>query len=79
MSGHSQVVECQQADKIESIERELCDLNKAVFRGNGKPSLISQMAVVDAKINALCWLVGGTCMAVIGQIVYAVCRSIFKT
>jgi hypothetical protein len=70
--------ECDQAETITAIQRELGDLNKAVFRGNGKPSLIAQMAVVDSKISALCWLVGGTCMAVVGQIVIGIFKAIGK-
>lgn len=79
IKGHQQeVVECQQTDKIESIERELGDLNKVVFRGNGKPSLVSQMAVVDSKINGLCWVAGVTLAAVIGQVVVMFFRMIGK-
>ncbi len=62
-------VECQQTETIESIRRELGDLNKVVFRGNGKPPLITQVALIDSKISALCWLVAVTCGAVIAQIV----------
>jgi hypothetical protein len=74
----AETVDCQQADKIDGIERELGSLNTAVFRGNGKPSLISQMAVVDAKINGLCWVAGITLGAVIGQMVILFFRMIGK-
>ena len=66
---HGEQVECSQADKIEKIGRDLGELDKIVFRGNGKPSLVSQMAVIDSKISALCWIVAVTCGAVIAQIV----------
>jgi hypothetical protein len=72
-------VDCQQAEKITGIERELGDLNTAVFRGNGKPSLVAQMAVLDAKINALCWVAAVTLAAVLGQVVILFFRMIGKT
>jgi hypothetical protein len=71
-------VDCQQSEKHETIERELGDLNKAVFRGNGKPSLTSRMEVVDAKINALCWVAAATLAAVIGQVVVLFFKMIGK-
>jgi hypothetical protein len=77
-AAHDDPRECDQAEKIESIEREIGDLNKAVFRGNGKPSLISQVAVMDSKINAICWLVTATCGAVIVQLVVLFFRLIGK-
>lgn len=71
-------IDCQQTEKIVGIERELGALNTAVFRGNGKPSLVSQMAVVDAKINALCWVAGVTLAAVLGQVVILFFKMIGK-
>lgn len=66
--------ECRQDTRIAGMERELGDLNKIVIRGNGKPSLVSQVAVLDTKLTLLCWLVGVTCAAVIGQIVSMVLK-----
>ena len=76
---HETTFDCKQADKIEGIEketnkiggieRELGDLNKVVFRGNGKPSLVSRVEVLDSKLCILMWLVSVTCGAVAVQVV----------
>lgn len=70
--------ECDQSDKISGIEREVGRLNTAVFLGNGTPSIVAQLAVIRQAVNALCWLVGGVCMAVIGQIVILLFRAMGK-
>ena len=62
--------ECEQKQTLESHGRELGKLNLAVFEGaGGQPSLKEQMAVMTQKVNALCWLVGATCVAVLTQVV----------
>lgn len=70
--------DCKQEDRLTTCERELGDLNKVVWRGNGTPSLVAQMAVMSQTVKALCWLVGGACMAVLGQIVVLVFRAVAK-
>lgn len=60
---------CTQENRLVSAERDLGRLNKAVFFGNGEPSITSQMAVLRKTVAALCWLVAVTCAAVITQIV----------
>jgi hypothetical protein len=62
-------IECKQADKIETIGREVGDLNKIIFRGNGQPSVMQQLATLRQSVQALCWVAGGTLIAVIGQLV----------
>jgi hypothetical protein len=66
---HEGVHDCKQGDKIDRLEQEMGRLNKAVFLGNGQPSVLSQLAVLRQMVQALAWLVGVTCAAVIGQIV----------
>ena len=67
--------ECRQEKRIDGIEREVGDLNDKVWRGNGKPSIIEQIAVMRQTVSALCWLVAVTCAAVIAQIVAMVFRA----
>lgn len=74
MSPVAHTADCKQADKIETICRELGALNKAVFLGNGRPSVMAQMEVLRDQMQKLCWLVGVTCAAVIGQIVAALAQ-----
>jgi len=62
-------IECKQADKMDAIGRELGELNKIIFRGNGQPSVMQQLATLRQSVQALCWVAGGTLIAVIGQLV----------
>ena len=62
-------VECKQSDKVETLGRELGKLNKIVFEGNGQPSVMQQLATLRQSVQALCWVAGGTLIAVIGQLV----------
>jgi hypothetical protein len=68
-------VECKQADKMETIGRELGKLNKIVFEGNGQPSVMQQLATLRQSVQALCWVAGGTLIAVIGQLVTMLFKS----
>lgn len=70
----SHAIECKQGDNIDTIKRELGALNKAVFLGNGRPSVMAQMEVLRDQMQKLCWLVGVTCAAVLGQIVAALAQ-----
>ena len=74
-SHPSITVECKQADKMESIGRELGKLNKIVFEGNGQPSVMQQLATLRQSVQALCWVAGGTLIAVIGQLVTIVFKA----
>ena len=38
--------------KIENIEREVGTLNKAIFTGNGQPSIISRIASMETTLDA---------------------------
>ena len=78
LAAEPESVDCLQEDRLVAAERDLKQLNKVVFLGNGAPSLVAQMAVMTQTVKALFWLVGGTCMAVIGQIVVLVFRAIGK-
>jgi len=62
-------IECKQEDNIERLNQEMAKLNKTVFYGNGQPSIVAQLAVFARSMQVLSWLVGVTCVAVIGQIV----------
>lgn len=70
----SHAVECKQGDNIDAIKEQLGALNKAVFFGNGRPSVMAQMEVLRDQMAKLCWLVGVTCAAVLGQIVAALAQ-----
>lgn len=74
MSSAAHSMECRQGDKIETICRELGTVNKALFLGNGRPSVMAQMEVLRDQMQKLCWLVGITCAAVLGQIVAALAQ-----
>lgn len=67
--------DCTQKNRIEGIEREVGTLNDKVWRGNGKPALTEQMAVLSQTVRALCWLVAVTCAAVIAQIVTMIFKA----
>ena len=67
--------DCTQENRIEGIEREVGTLNDKVWRGNGKPALTAQMAVLILTVRALCWLVTVTCAAVIAQIVAMIFKA----
>lgn len=71
-------VECQQTEKIESIDRELGRLCKVVLYGNGQPSLVTQMAIATKTITALVWVAAVTLASVIGQMVILWFRMIGK-
>jgi len=73
-----ETVNCLQEDRIGAAERDVKTLNKIVIVGNGAPSLVSQMAVMRQTVFALCWLVGVTCVAVIGQFVVVIFRGMLK-
>jgi hypothetical protein len=66
---HHDEIDCKQGDKIDRMDQDMSKLTKAMFFGNGQPSVLSQLAVMRQSIQALSWLVGVTCAAVIGQIV----------
>jgi hypothetical protein len=68
-------VDCKQADKMDAIGREVGDLNKIIFRGNGQPSVMQQLATLRQSVQALCWVAGGTLIAVIGQLVTMLFKS----
>lgn len=61
--------ECKQEGRLGRMERELGDLNNRVWRGNGQASMMEKLATLEVTVRILCWLVGVTCVAVIGQIV----------
>lgn len=69
MAGQHDGHDCTQEKRLEGIEREIGDLNTRVWRGNGKPALTEQVAVLVQTVRALSWLVAVTCAAVIAQIV----------
>ncbi len=73
-SSAAHVVECQQEGAIADMGRKVDGLDKAVFRGNGQPSLVSQTATNTQAINALTRLAWVTLTAVIGEAVLLVFR-----
>lgn len=55
--------------RLESMNDELKHLNDAVFRGNGKPSLLARMEAVETRLGViarLLWLVVGQLIAIAG-------------
>jgi hypothetical protein len=68
-------IECKQVDKIETIGREMGKINKIVFEGNGQPSVMQQLATLRQSVQALCWVAGGTLIAVIGQLVTMIFKA----
>ncbi len=53
-------------EKVEGQGRELGCLNDAVFRGNGKPSLLARMERIEdriARMERVVWLVGGSVLS----------------
>lgn len=69
--------------RVQTLEREMGEIRKVVLLGNGKPSLVEQVATIGtelrdvkailAKLNSgisrLIWLI---LSSVIGQVLYAV-------
>lgn len=55
--------------RLESMDEELKHLNDAVFRGNGKPSLLARMEAVETRLGViarLLWLVVGQLVTIAG-------------
>ena len=71
-SNVARVTECQQEGAIEGLGRKVNDLDKAVFRGNGHPALVTQTATNTQAINALTRIAWVTLTAVIGEAVLLV-------
>lgn len=58
--------------RLESMDEELKHLNDAVFRGNGKPSLLARMEAVETRLGViarLLWLVVGQLVAIAGGLI----------
>lgn len=72
------LIECQQTDEIASLKEKVVKIDKTLFLGNGKPSMMAQMAVMQQAIYALTWLAGVTLAAVIGQIVFLAFKALAK-
>ena len=70
----ARVTECQQADEVEGLRREMGVVNKTLFRGNGQPALVTQTATNTQAINALTRLAWVTLTAVVGEAVLLVFR-----
>jgi hypothetical protein len=54
------------------MDEELKHLNNAVFRGNGKPSLLARMEAVETRLGViarLLWLVVGQLIAIAGGLI----------
>lgn len=66
--------DCRQEDRLGGIDRELGRLNETVFFG--PTSLITEIGSIRTVIRILCWLVGGSCMAVIGQLAVLIFQRI---
>jgi len=63
--------ECLRAETLATMERELGTLNKTVFLGNSKPSLVTQIATMQQTLNGMLWTLRAVAVAVIAQIVLA--------
>lgn len=58
--------------RLESMDEELKHLNDAVFRGNGKPSLLARMEAVETRLGViarLLWLVIGQLVTIAGGLI----------
>lgn len=58
--------------RLESMDEELKHLNDAVFRGNGKPSLLARMEAVETRLGViarLLWLVVGQLVTIAGGLI----------
>ena len=77
-SSSAHVVECQQEGAVADMGRKVNDLDKAVFRGNGQPSLVSQTATNTQAINALTRIAWITLTAVIGEFVLLLFNVVLK-
>ena len=58
--------------RLESMDEELKNLNVAVFRGNGKPSLLARMEAVETRLGViarLLWLVVGQLVTIAGGLI----------
>ena len=58
--------------RLESMDEELKHLNDAVFRGNGKPSLLARMEAVETRlgvISRLLWLIVGQLVTIAGGLI----------
>ena len=76
MAGHAAADhDCIHETRLAGMEREIGTLNDKVWRGNGKPALTEQIAVLAQTVRALCWLVAVTCAAVIAQIVAMIFKA----
>lgn len=42
----------EHGSKIEGLEREVGTLNKAIFTGNGQPSLTSRMSSIETQLSS---------------------------
>jgi hypothetical protein len=54
------------------MDEELKHLNDAVFRGNGKPSLLARMEAVETRLGViarLLWLVVGQLVTIAGGLI----------
>ena len=73
---NARVVECQQADEVLGLRRKIDDVDKALFRGNGQPSIVSQTATNTQAISALTRIAWITLTAVIGEFVLLVFKLV---
>ena len=73
-SDVARVVGCQQEDEINTLKREMGSINKALFIGNGRPAIVSQVATNSQAIGALTRLAWVTLTAVVGEAVLLVFR-----
>lgn len=58
--------------RLELMDEELKHLNDAVFRGNGKPSLLARMEAVETRLGViarLLWLIVGQLIALCAGLV----------
>lgn len=69
-------VDCKQENRLDGVDRELGRLNEAVFFGPA--SIVSEIGSIRTIMKILCWLVGGSCMAVIGQFAVVIFQRVFN-
>ena len=52
MSAHAKT-ECDQSDNIADMKETICHINKALFFGNGKPPITTQLELMSQRFDTM--------------------------
>ena len=53
MAPHNVKQECNQEENISEMKAKICHIDKTLFFGNGKPSLVTQIEVMTKKLETI--------------------------